>query len=55
MLCKIALGFSEDLVHVGPLKHLARINATLVIEGVAAISLHSVSTFVVQREHRANI
>ena len=40
---KVALRFSEDLVHVGPLKYLARINAALVIEDMAAIPLHSVS------------
>src|SRR5512138_1804490 len=41
MLRKIALRSSEDLVVVGPLKHLARINEAPLIEDVAAILLHS--------------
>jgi hypothetical protein len=52
MFCEIALRPAEDLVVVGSLKYLARINVALSIEGVAAI-LHDASY--VQRKHASNI
>ena len=44
MLRKITLRYSESLVLVGALEYLARINAALVIEEVAAIPLHGDSS-----------